>query len=116
MSSDEAAFTPPARPAMCPHDVRGPLRQACCCCGACDHLDFRVTNEAWTAVVPADLDGGHVCLRCFDALAAERGVNYAKALTVMCFVGDAAVLTFAPISAVSVVELRTQATAAVTDE
>lgn len=46
------------RPAVCAHDVRGPLRQACCCCGACDHLDFRFTDEAWRAVIPVSLDGG----------------------------------------------------------
>lgn len=94
---------PPERPAVCAHDVRGHLRQVCCCCGACDHLDFRVTNEAWAAVIPRAMDGAHICLRCFDAMAAERGVSYADSLTELCFVGDAAVFGFRPVSAVSVV-------------
>ena len=93
----------PARPAVCVHDVRGSLRQACCCCGACDHLDFRVTDDAWAAVVPTEFGGAHVCLRCFDAMAASRGVDYAASLTEMCFVGDAAVFGFLPSSAISVV-------------
>ncbi len=92
---------PPQREAVCTHDVRGPNRRACCCCGVCDHLDFRVTDDAWEAVVPDELAGAHVCLRCFDALAAERGVNYATALTEMHFVGDAACLSFRPVSAIS---------------
>lgn len=87
---------PPLRQPVCAHDVRGSFRQACSCCGACDHVDFRVTDEAWADVVPADLDGTHVCLRCFDALAAEAGVNYAESLTELHFVGDAAVFRFLP--------------------
>lgn len=93
----------PDRPAICVHDVRGPLRQACCCCGACDHIDYRVTDDAWLAVVPEQLTGAHVCLRCFDAMAAERGVNYADTLTELCFVGDAASFSFIPVSATSLV-------------
>ena len=92
---------PPGRAAVCAHDVRGHLRQACCCCGVCDHIDFRVTDAAWAAVVPSQFDGAHICLRCFDALAAERGVDYAAALSELYFVGDAACISFLPISAAS---------------
>jgi hypothetical protein len=95
--------TPPERSAVCRHDIRGHLRQACCCCGACDHIDYRVTDAAWSAVVPAELTRAHVCLRCFDALAAETGWDYAADLQVVWFVGDRASVELVPVSAVSIV-------------
>lgn len=93
-ASPAGPLPPPNRPAVCAHDVRGPLRQACCCCGACDHIDFRVPDEVWAMAVPLGLAGGHVCLRCFDALAAERQVNYGDALSEVCFVGYGATVGF----------------------
>lgn len=95
-------LTAPSRPAVCSHDVRAPFRQACCCCGACDHIDFRVTDEVWADVVPAPISGGHVCLRCFDAMAAETGIDYAQHLSRVDFVGDAASFELRPVSAVSI--------------
>ena len=69
-----------------------------------DHIDFRVSDRVWHAVVPEWLDGGHVCLRCFDAFAAEAGVPYAKELERVDFVGDRGSFTLVPTSALDLEE------------
>ncbi len=88
VSADPAPH--PARVPACPHDERQPMRQSCRCCGVQDHLNFGVSDEVWAAVVPEWLRNSPLCLRCFDALAAHEGVNYADALTEMWFAGDGA--------------------------
>ncbi len=74
---------PPARLPACRHDHHQPFRQACCCCGVQDHIDFRVSDRAWHAVVPEWLDG----------------VPYAKELERVDFVGDRGSFTLVPTSA-----------------
>ena len=91
-------------PPPCPHVVFQPQRQSCHCCGAQDHIDFRVSDRAWAAIIPERLRTANVCLRCFDAFAAETGVAYAKDLTEVCFVGDRGSFTFVPRSALDLEE------------
>jgi hypothetical protein len=87
---------PPTRSEVCPHDRFRPERQSCHCCGIQDHFDFRVSDEIWTAVTPLPLATLPVCLRCFDAFAAQADVAYANALTRVDFVGDRGSFTFVP--------------------
>lgn len=95
--------TEPPPPWVCTHSQHQPERQWCVCCGAQDHLDFRVSDEVWCAVVPDALDG-HVCLRCFDALAAERRIRYAHSLHDVVFVGYRGCFRFEPVSALDASE------------
>lgn len=68
--------------------------QRCKVCGKRDKLGFYVPDEVWKAVVPEAFQNRVVCLGCFDALASERGIDYAAALDRdLHFAGDGACLT-----------------------
>jgi hypothetical protein len=54
--------------------------QRCKVCGKRDKLDFTVSDEIWKAIVPEPYQKDIVCLACFDALASQRGVDYADAI------------------------------------
>src|SRR5438045_2077340 len=84
----------------CPHDEWQPFRQACHCCGIQDHFDFRVTDEVWAKVIPERFQTAPICLRCFDAFAAERDIAYATELHRLDFVGDRGTFGFVPVVAV----------------
>jgi hypothetical protein len=90
---------PPSRAATCRHDRREPHRQTCHCCGVQDHIDFRVSDGCWRRVVPARFQTVHICLRCFDAFAAENHEPYAHDLERVDFVGDRGIFEFRPFSA-----------------
>ncbi len=68
------------------------MQQTCKVCGAPDKFNFHVPDEIWAAIVPAPYRERVVCLYCFDEFAAERGVNYASAVTELWFAGSKAVL------------------------
>jgi hypothetical protein len=51
-------------------------RQRCRACWNADGFDFHVPDAVWEAVVPEALRSTVVCLRCFDDLAAEKGIDY----------------------------------------
>jgi len=74
----------------------GSQLQTCKSCGKRDAFDFHVSDETWTRVVPNRLRNKVVCLWCFDQLAKERGVSYAKEITTLFFNGDNAVFFFTP--------------------
>ena len=64
--------------------------QRCKVCGRRDKLGFHVTDEVWAAVVPEPMQGYVACLSCFDALAAQKGIDYGPALhKKLWFAGDA---------------------------
>lgn len=90
----DAEVAPPVRVPTCDHDAWQPTRQACHCCGVQDHIDFRVPDAVWFAVVPPALSTVAVCLRCFDAFAAKLDIAYAHTIERVDFVGDRATITF----------------------
>ena len=57
------------------------MQQTCKVCGAPDKLNFCVPDAMWAAVVPPPCLNGVVCLYCFDEFAADRGIDYAAAVT-----------------------------------
>ena len=64
--------------------------ERCKMCGRRDKFSFNVSDEIWAAVIPEPMQGYAVCLGCFDALAAQKGVNYAGDIdTEVVFGGDA---------------------------
>lgn len=67
-------------------------RQKCKVCGQADGFDFHVPDEIWEAAVPARWRKRVVCLRCFDAFARQRGVDYSTSLRALCFVGEQAAI------------------------
>lgn len=67
-------------------------RQTCKVCGVPDKFNFNVPNEVWAAVVPPEYLNRVVCLFCFDELARQRGVAYAKTISEVWFAGDQATL------------------------
>ena len=65
--------------------------ERCKMCGKRDKFSFQVSDEIWAAVIPEPMQGYVACLACFDALAAQKGVNYANDIdTAVVFGGDAA--------------------------
>jgi hypothetical protein len=77
-------------------------QQRCKVCGRADKFDFHVPDALWREVVPATLRNRVVCLACFDDLASERGIDYARSLRALFFAGDRASFEFRPVSAVTV--------------
>lgn len=69
-------------------DPAGGYRQSCKVCWQPQKLTFLVPDSTWSAVVPEAYRAYAVCLDCFDAFAAARGVAYAAHLSEICFVGD----------------------------
>lgn len=73
-------------------DCRGDpseMRQYCKSCGHADRFDFHVSDKMWRAVVPSALHTRAVCLSCFDAFAAAKGIDYRSALNpTMYFAGE----------------------------
>ena len=61
--------------------------QVCKACGRVDVVHFRVPDWLWKLVVPEELRGLVVCLRCFDAFAAQRRIDYADKLEDIGFAG-----------------------------
>ena len=60
-------------------------------CGKRDKFSFQVSDEIWAVVVPEPMQGYVVCLSCFDALATQKGVEYANDIdSAVIFVGDSA--------------------------
>jgi len=55
-------------------------RQRCKVCWHADGFNFNVPGWLWEAVVPEDLRGHVVCLRCFDDFAAAKGIDYQEHL------------------------------------
>jgi hypothetical protein len=90
----------------CAHDLFDPRRQSCHCCGIQDHIDFRVADAIWGAVVPPHLSQLSICLRCFDDLADVGGIAYAKAITEVDFIGNRGSLILVPSSALDRGEWR----------
>ncbi len=70
------------------------MQQTCKMCGQPDKFDFQVPDELWREVVPKDYQSLAVCLYCFDEEAAAKGLDFAAALTELCFVGRSACLGF----------------------
>lgn len=64
------------------------LRQKCKVCGQADGFSFHVPDEVWKTVVPERWQDRVVCLRCFDAFAKQKEVDYSTSLQVLCFAGD----------------------------
>lgn len=55
-------------------------RSSCKACGSVTALDFQVSPEIWSAAVPEAWRDLVLCLDCFDALAAVRGVDYRQGM------------------------------------
>jgi hypothetical protein len=53
---------------------------SCKACGGVDCIDFQVSDEMWARVVPEPWQELMVCLACFDAWAAHRGIDYREDL------------------------------------
>jgi hypothetical protein len=77
-------------------------RQRCKVCWHADKFDFHVPDELWRTVVPESLQTKPLCLACFDDLARDRRVEYARALVRLFFAGDRASFEFKVVSAVNV--------------
>jgi len=75
-------------------EPREPQRQTCKVCGAADKFDFHVPDDLWAAIVPPPYRNRVVCLYCFDEFAAERGVDYSRAVAELCFAGRKASFVF----------------------
>jgi len=78
------------------------MRQTCKVCGRLDYWNFDVPDEIWNEVVPEAYRNCAVCLGCFDAFAAKRGMKYAGSVKTVHFAGDMAALELEPISAADV--------------
>lgn len=61
--------------------------QRCKVCWNADGFDFNVPDDIWEEVVPKELVNRVVCLRCFDLLALERGIDYERHLKTVYFAG-----------------------------
>ena len=70
------------------------MQQTCKMCGQPDKFDFHVPDELWRSVVPPEYQTFVVCLYCFDEEAAAKDVNFATAVTELCFAGRSACLGF----------------------
>ena len=70
-----------------PEHLKGWEGQVCKACGRVDVVHFKVPDLLWEAVVPEELRGLVVCLRCFDAFAAQRRIDYADHLANIGFTG-----------------------------
>ena len=70
-----------------PEHLKGWQGQVCKVCGRVDVVHYQVPNELWVDVVPEELRGLVVCLRCFDAFAAQKRIDYADQLMDIGFAG-----------------------------
>jgi len=70
-----------------PEHLKGWEGQVCKACGRVDVVHYQVPNELWVDVVPEELRGLVVCLRCFDAFAARKRIDYADYLANVGFTG-----------------------------
>jgi len=70
-----------------PEHLKGWEGQVCKACGRVDVVHYQVPNELWVDVVPRELRHLVVCLRCFDAFAAEKRIDYADHLANIGFAG-----------------------------
>lgn len=75
-----------------------PNEQRCKRCGAVDGLEFRVAPKIWKAVAGPEWTNSDydsvLCLRCFDQLADEKSVDYARFVESVCFVGQKVIMDF----------------------
>jgi hypothetical protein len=69
-------------------------RQSCKNCGVRNGVNFHVSDSVWKSVVPKRLLARVVCLACFDAFAARRGVDYRRNIRVLYFAGRQASFEF----------------------
>ncbi len=69
-------------------------QQRCKVCWRADGFDFHIPDDVWAAVVPEELRGRAICLPCFDALAEEKGVDYAEHIHALSFAGRLASFEF----------------------
>ena len=70
-----------------PEHLRGWEGQVCKACGRVDVVHYQVPDLLWEAVVPEELRGLVMCLRCFDAFAAAKRIDYADQLQDVGFAG-----------------------------
>lgn len=68
--------------------------QSCKNCGVRDGFNFHVSDSIWAKIVPQRLSKNVVCLTCFDAFAARRGIEYRHDLRVIHFAGRQASFEF----------------------
>jgi len=54
--------------------------QRCKVCGKRDKFYFSIRDQIWKAAVPEPYQDQVICLSCFDALASQRGIDYADAI------------------------------------
>ena len=80
------------------------MQQTCKMCGQPEKFDFQVPDELWCSVVPQEYQSLAVCLYCFDEEAAAKGIDFATALTELCFAGRAASLNLKISSAINNVD------------
>ena len=70
-----------------PEHLRGWEGQVCKACGRVDIIHYHVPDWLWEYIVPEELRGLVVCLRCFDAFAARKRIDYADHLANIGFAG-----------------------------
>jgi hypothetical protein len=64
--------------------------------------ELKVTDDLWTAIVPAEFQQRVVCLCCFDDFALARRIDYTAAVVELVFAGRKAALILRPTAAVNV--------------
>ena len=69
--------------------------QRCKVCRRVDRMNFSVSDQKWSEVLPKQYADGVVCLTCFDFFASAKGIDYHEDLSDMEFVGEAAHFDFA---------------------
>ena len=80
------------------------MQQTCKACGRPDKFDFHVPDEVWEAVAGAEYMNKVVCLGCFDAMAHQKGVDYARSLESLFFAGERASFVFGVLTSTSASE------------
>lgn len=70
-----------------PGGISDGLTLPCVNCGMAPELDYRVTDEAWAAVVDEHERLAVMCLSCFGALADKAGISLSACLLDVQFIG-----------------------------
>jgi len=71
-------------------------------CGLCQKIptfDYTVTDIAWAAVIPKDLQLGVVCLNCFERMVRARDMYISDVLLHVQFAGDGETILLRPTKA-----------------
>lgn len=79
-----------------PPGVSDGLVSCCQRCGQRPDFDFQITDEAWRAMVPAQMSAGVICLPCLDVMAKGAGLDVCEHLREVQFAGGRSTAILVP--------------------